>query len=175
MSRHVLLLRGVNVGGRRKLPMANLRRALTQGGFDDVETYLQSGNAVVSSDLPANAVARRAEELIAGLGQDGVRVLVRSAEELKGVIDGCPFASGDTSSLYVTFLAEGPDPALLAGVPEDASPSDRWSAGERVVYLDCRGGYGRTKLNNAFWERRLKAVATARNWRTVGKLLELAG
>lgn len=171
MARHVVLLRGVNVGGVR-IAMAELRRALTDRGYGDVVTYLQSGNAVVTSRRQQAAVAGDVAALVAEHFGYDITVLVRSAAQLAAVVEGCPFDPA-VRQPYVTLLADPPDPARLEAVAPEAFLPDRWAAGDGVIYLDCPDGYGRTKLANPFWERKLKVAATTRNWKTLTALIEL--
>ena len=104
-------------------------------------------------------------------------VLVRSAAELAGVVAGNPFvgrAGVDPRTLHVTFLADAPDPDRCTAIEPDAGGADAFEIVGREVYLHCPGGYGRSKLNNAFWERKLKVPATTRNWNSVTRLAAMA-
>jgi uncharacterized protein (DUF1697 family) len=147
-------------------------------GYSDVVTYIQSGNVVFAGrSKNAAAIARNIEEDITReLGLD-VAVLLRTKEELAELARTNPFlrTDADPFKLHVTFLAESPPAALARAVEEfDAGPDEARVVG-RDVYLHCPSGYGNTKLSGAFVERRLKTVATTRNWNTVTKLVELAG
>ncbi len=166
------MLRGINVGGK-KILMTDLRDLFTGLGYENVATYIQSGNVVFSAATPEAETRARLEGAIAGtLGLD-VAVLVRTVEEMRAIAGSNPFlaAGDDPASLHVTFLAESPHVSSV-----DAPPGghDEFRIAGREVYLACPDGYGRTKLNNSFWERRLKMPATTRNWRTVMTLLEMA-
>jgi uncharacterized protein (DUF1697 family) len=178
-TRFVALLRGVNVSGHRKVPMAELRGLCESIGLGDARTYLQSGNVVFTSEVAPAAVGRALEAAIeAELGVT-TTVLLRSKEALDSVVEHNPFlrASGGTESLYVTFLAAGAAPARRAVLDQtevDAGP-DEFAVSGTEVYLSCPGGYGRTKLNNSFFERRLAVTATTRNWKSVVALAEMAG
>ena len=172
------LLRGVNVSGQRKVDMKALQNLFVDLGHEDVTTYIQSGNVVFTSPSadPA-AVGEAIEEGMAGeLGVDA-SALVRSRDELAAVVEANPFlgAGADPRTLYVTFFASQPDAGRLAEIEPAAFEPDRFHLAGREVYLHCPNGYGRTKLNNAFWGRRGGVAATTRNWNTVTKLLELAG
>ncbi len=100
--------------------------------------------------------------------------MIRTKAELAKVIAANPFAGVDLAKVHVTFLANKPEAALVRALADHESPPDEFRVAGREVYLHCPGGYGNTKLNNSFWERRLKVGATTRNWNTVTKLLELA-
>lgn len=174
--RQVALLRGVNVGGNNRVPMAHLRELMGELGYEGVRTHLQSGNAVFSAS--ATTPERAAQEIEGQLAQRlglNVRVLVRTGEELARVVDANPLpeATSEPARLLVNFLSAAPDPdRLRALVPADFEP-DVFGVGEREIYVWCPEGVRATKLSYAFWEKRLGVVATARNWNTVTKLREL--
>lgn len=174
--RYVALLRGVNVGGYSKLSMSDLRDLLLSLELTDVTTYLQSGNAVFTSPRnDSTEIAREIEQKIAnGLGVK-TRVLLRTPDELDAVIGGNPFPEAVASprTLHVVFLSEQPDDARLREIDAQQFSPDEFRAGNRVIYLKLPAGAGNSKLGNAFWERRLGQIATARNWNTVTKLLSL--
>jgi uncharacterized protein (DUF1697 family) len=175
----VSMLRAVNVGGR-KLAMTDLRALYTAHGHSDVVTYVQSGNVVSRTNTRSAAVVERAisAAIAEELGLD-VDVLVRTPKELRAVLDGNPFLRGggpsDPKTLYVTFLATRPDSSHVRALDERAIAPDEFRLRNREVYLSCPTGYGRTKINNGWFERKLKVPATTRNWATVTKLVELAG
>lgn len=177
MPTYVSMLRGINVSGKNKIKMDDLRKLYEAVGHADVITYIQSGNVIFKSPSDQSAdLARGIEQRIAGeLGLE-VRVLLRSADELASVIESNPFHSEgvDPSKLHVTFLAEQCDPTRNASIQVPGDGPDEFRIVGREIYLYCPEGYGETKLNNAFWERRLRAAATTRNWNTVTKLLQLA-
>ena len=163
-----MLLRAVNVGGR-KLGMSDLRRLTEAAGGRSVETYLQSGNVVFAG---AAAVASAlSTALTAELGFE-VPVLRRTAKELADVVENNPFDAAGTM-LSVTFLEAPPPAGAVATVDPNAFGSDRFVVRGREIYVHTPDGYGRTKLNNAFWERKLGMVATTRNWNTVCALADL--
>jgi uncharacterized protein (DUF1697 family) len=176
--RKIALLRGVNVGGNNKVPMAHLRELLGELGYGDVRTHLQSGNAVFTApDTPPERAAREIEgQLTRHLGLN-VRVLVRTAPELARVVAANPLpeaASEEPARLLVTFLSAPLDPELLRALdPADFEP-DRFGVGEREAYVWCPEGVRAITLSYAFWEKRFGVVATARNWNTVTRLLALA-
>lgn len=172
------LLRGVNVGGRTKLPMADLRSAVEACGFVDVGTYVQSGNVVLRvpeghpTSGDAGAVADAVRRAVADRTDVQPDVVVRFREELHRVLAGNPFLdrSGDPTHHHVAFLA---GPASLGDVDPSAFAPEDAAAGEREVYLFLPGGIGRSKLAAAL-SRRATGSGTVRNWRTVTKLAELA-
>lgn len=200
MATFVALLRAVNVGGHAQLSMAGLRESLGGLGYANVRTHLQSGNVVFEAESGsrqehAAAIALRIER---DLGPR-VGVLVLGADDMTRVAAANPFAAGpgvDEQWLHATFLFGEAGEADF-GEASEAAYSEAWEAafrkltlpaagGERaafvgtpdlatpVVYLHLPQGYGRTKLNNLYFERTLGAAATTRNWRTVRALTGLA-
>jgi len=178
MTSFVAMLRGVNVGARNKIKMTDLEALFVGLGHTAVVTYIQSGNVVFKSRSKSSAtVARGIEERITrDLGLD-VHVLVRTREELAEVARANPFlkSGADRARLHVTFLADRPGAELVRAVAAFDAGVDELRVVGREVYLHCPNGYGTTKINNAFFEKRLATIATTRNWNTVTKLLELAG
>ena len=177
MATYVALLRAINLGSRNKVSMAALRELFAALGAEDVRTYVQSGNVVFDSSRSATRLSKAIGDRIArDLGLQ-VEVLVRTAKQLKAVVDGNPFAGRgvDAATLHVTFLSEAPTAARVRGLDPDGFAPDEFRVVGKEVYLRCPNGYGRSKLTNAYFEKQLGVAATTRNWRTVGKLAELAG
>ena len=174
---YVALLRGINVGGKRPLPMKELAALFAACGGREVSTYLQSGNVIFRAG-PREA-ARIPEAVAAAIRERfglAVPLLLRSAGELGQVARGNPFIREGAApeTLHVAFLAERPAAKLVAALDPDRSPGDRFAVLGREVFLHCPNGFARTKLTNAWIDSRLATVSTVRNWRTVQKLLELA-
>jgi len=168
----VALLRGVNVGGNRRVPMADLRSVCEEAGFDDVRTLIASGNVVLTSSMRSAAKVREALER--GIEERfgfPVVVVVRTPAQLQRVVDDLPF--DDTEHVNVAFLVSAPERAAVAEL-EDALVND---AELRVVgdhaYLRAPHGLGQPTMKPAA-ARRFSANATVRNWRTVTRLLEMA-
>lgn len=174
---HVALLRGINVGGKNKLPMKELATIFTAAGCTEVRTYIQSGNVVFRARPP---VAKRTADFVAKriLSRFGFRVpvVLRTASDLRRVTERNPFLgpSIDTRLLHVAFLARKPSAAKVAELEPDRSPPDEFQVRGREIYLRCPNGMARTKLTNQYFDSRLATTTTVRNWRTVLKLLELA-
>ena len=173
---HVALLRGVNVGGNNKLPMKDLARLVEEAGTREVRTYIQSGNVLFRA--PAARARTLEAELAAAIARrHGLRVpvVIRSAEELAAAVARNPFLPGaPPEELHLVFLAAAPTKAAIAPLEPDRSPPDELRVVGKEVYLRCPNGLARTKLTNAWLDARLRTVSTARNWRTVTKLVELA-
>ncbi len=177
MHRFVALLRGVNVGGKNRIPMRALRSSLEALDFQDVVTYVQSGNVVFRSpEGGEHALAARIEQRIAADLGPKVAVLLRTHDELDAVSRGNPFLAPETdpTRLHVVFLDRPPARDAIAALDPDRSPGDSFALAGRELYLHLPNGSGRTKLTIDWFERRLDVVATARNWRTVTKLVELS-
>ena len=175
-DRYVALLRGINLGGKNRLAMADLARILAAEGCRDVATYIQSGNAAFAAD--PNAVADLPGRLAARIAADtGLRVpvVLRSADQMTAVVAGNPFhaAGAAEDALHVMFLADRPDPARAATLDPDRSPPDAFALVGSEVYLHYPAGLARSKLTNAYFDAKLATVSTIRNWRTVLKLAAL--
>jgi uncharacterized protein (DUF1697 family) len=175
----VAMLRSINVGGRNRVAMPDLRALVTGLGFGDVATYVQSGNVVFTGAGTPGAAARAVEERIAAdLGLE-IPVIARTADQLLDLVDSNPLADADEdpTRLHVTFLSAPPDQRKVAALAalEGRFGADRFEVVGQDVVLHCPGGYGETKLNNAYFERRLGVTATTRNWRTVCTLADMAG
>ncbi|MEU9250219.1 DUF1697 domain-containing protein [Streptomyces sp. NPDC048270] len=178
--KYAALLRGINVGGSRKVPMAELRSVLEGLGHDDVRTYLQSGNAVFSSaKKDPRALARELETAIEAHFGFRVACLVVDGAYLKAVADACPFPAAELEGrqLHATFFSEQPGPERFAGLDRQAYLPEEYRLGDHVLYLYAPDGLGRSKLAEALARpARAKGIdATTRNWNTVAKLVELTG
>ncbi len=179
MARQIALLRGINVGGNRKVPMARLRELMEALGHTDVATYVQSGNVVFTpadAAAPPEKVAAGIEEALEGAFGFRPAVTIRTREELAAVVAADPFAGvADHPSRYHVFFLSGPgDEAALAELDAAAFEPERFALRGRELYLWTPEGIGRSPLAQKLTERRIGAAATARNWRTVTTLLEMA-
>jgi uncharacterized protein (DUF1697 family) len=173
--RYVALLRGVNVGGK-KLAMSDLKSVLADLGCTEVATYVQSGNAVFTSSMKRDQLARAIERRLADDLGCSTSVLLRTRAELAKVVKANPFsnAAKEPTLVHVTFLASKVTQKQLDSVIDpDVIAPEEVRAGNGVVYLSLPNGMGRSKLGRISWEKRLKLVATTRNWRTVTALLEM--
>jgi uncharacterized protein (DUF1697 family) len=176
-SMHVALLRGINVGGKNRLPMAELVAMFERAGCSGVRTYIQSGNVVF--DAPARVAEQVSSRVSAAIEKQlGLRVpvVLRTAEELRAVAAKNPFlaAGEDAARLHVAFLAALPSAAAGAALDPERSPPDRFALARRDLYLCCPNGMGRTRFTNDYLDRTLGTVSTVRNWNTVLALCELA-
>jgi uncharacterized protein (DUF1697 family) len=173
MTEYIALLRGINVGGKAKLPMAQLREALTAEGFTNVRTLLQSGNVVLdAARTTPEKLEGRLEKLIKDRFGLNVSCLVRTGSELRDAVAVNPLAelADDGSKMMVIFLDAEPDPALLAEHDPVALDPERIVRRGRVIYQWCPNGILEAPPVPAIVERTLKVRATARNWNTATKL-----
>lgn len=176
-TRHVVLLRGINVGGNNKLPMADLRGALEAAGYADVSTYIQSGNvALTAKPADGYAVGRAVGEVIDNEFGLTIPVVVRSAEQLRAAITNNPFPEmvETPKFLHLYFCQEPISEEAAAALDHDRYVPDRMVAGETEIYVSYEQGVAGSKLTNAALDRALGQVTTARNWNTVLKLLDMA-
>jgi uncharacterized protein (DUF1697 family) len=178
LQTYVALLRGINLGARNKVSMADLRTLFDALGAEDVRTYVQSGNVVFKSSVrsPADLSRAIAKQLTSDVGVTAT-VLLRTKAQLEKVAAGNPFAKSgrELAKLHVTFLADTPGRARVRDLDARSGEPDEFRVIGKEVYLHCPNGYGRSKLTNAYFEKHLRVTATTRNWKTVTKLAELSG
>jgi len=179
MATYIAMLRGINVGRGKMVKMERLRTSFAGLGFDEVKTYVQSGNVVFQCERKSPAKLTRTIE--AKIQRDfgfTVPVLIKTSKELAQIVRDNPLlrVKGiDVSKLHVTFLSNAP-PKTAAKVLEDLTTTgERFRILNREIYLYCPDGYGISKLTNTTIEKKFSLVATTRNWRTVNALLEMAG
>ncbi len=175
MTIHVAFLRGINVGGRKVIKMDNLKAIFESLQFQNVKTYIQSGNVIfeTAEDSVAvlqNKIESKLEEV---LGYT-VTAIIRTASELDEVIQRNPFAGTvDDGMLYVTFLSKEPSAEEIDRLASHKSDVDDFRLLNREVYLVCRKGYGRSVFSNSFLENKLGVLATTRNWQTVNRIASM--
>mgnify|MGYP001609301990 CR=1 FL=1 len=177
MTIYIALLRGINVSGHNAIRMPELQDSFSGLGFSDIRTCLQSGNVVFRADKSDEV--KLAALIAARIKQDfghAVSVLVISAKELEHVINSNPWgpkAGGDEKLFHSTFLFESVSAGSFQALKLPAAAGERAVLVGRAVLLHCPHGYGKTKLNNSYFERALGVSATTRNWRTVLALQQL--
>ena len=178
MPTFISLLRGINVSGQKIIRMEELRGKYQALGLTNVRTYVQSGNVVFdSAETQRSALAARIEAAIEEAFGCSVHVFVFGAEDFRRIVSGNPFlqdANIDPSKLHITFFHAPLTKPDKTGLKLPDGIPDACRFGEQEVYVHCPEGYGRTKLSNAFFERKLKIPATTRNWKTVNLLFEMA-
>jgi uncharacterized protein (DUF1697 family) len=175
-SSYLALLKGINVGGKNKLPMQDLKDIFIRAGCTEVRTFIQSGNVIFNSspDLVHQIAGRVSTAIQERFGYE-VPVLLRSAGQLAGVVGNNPYVKegADTDSLHVIFLQAKPDPDRLARIDANWSAPDSFVLQGQEIYLRLPDGAARTKLTVNYFDSRLQTVCTGRNWNTVSKLVEL--
>lgn len=176
MGRHVVLLRGINLGAARRVAMRELRERLEAAGYRDVSTLLQSGNVVLAADAGAATLeAELSTSLREWFGFD-IPVLARSRDDLAAVVAGDPFAGRELDpKLYqVSFLSAVPDPARVGALEASVVAPEELVASGREIYTWHPNGIARSALAKQISVRKLGVEVTARNWRTVTTLLGMA-
>ncbi len=178
MKRFVAFLRGINVSGQKKVPMADLRNLLGNVGLQNVKTYIQSGNVVFESDIiNPSEIAKLIQASILDKFEFDVPVLVKDEEELRSIIDTNPYSKEEDleqKQIYFVLFLEVPNNNLVEAFNQESYLNEEFKIIKDRLYLNCKQGYGKAKLNNNLIEKKLKIIATTRNYRTMNKLLEMA-
>ena len=176
MPTFVVLLRGINLGSHNKVPMPALRTLVEGLGYEEVTTYIQSGNLILSTKDAAAKVSSAVHDAIAGEFGFDVPAVVRTRQQLRKVLDGNPFLekAKEPNALHVVFLTAKPTVDKVKKLMSADWGDEEVAVKGTEAYLHLPNGYGRAKLNNMVVERQLGVAGTTRNWRTTAKLLELA-
>ena len=177
MSTWISLLRGINVGGQKRLRMETLRAIYAELGFNNIRTYVQSGNVIFESQEQDQVkLHQRIEVRIEQACGYPIKVFILQPAELDRILNGNPFVhrNEDLSKLHVTFLYLTPTDVAWGKITSPGNISDEFAPGEMAVYLFCPNGYGKTRLSNNFFERKLGMPVTTRNWNTVNALSNMA-
>ena len=172
MATYIAMLRGINVSGQKIIKMVELKKLYETSGFEDVKTYIQSGNVVFKCPMDD-------KKEIAGVISDAiekqygfdVKVLVVSPEDIQRALDNNPYQQ---EKMYITFLFDTPAEIPFDEIDKIKQPSEQFEIIEDRIYFFCPDGYGRSKFTNNFLERKLKVTMTSRNLRTTRKLLEMS-
>ena len=175
MNRKIAILRGINVGGRRKILMADLKSLCEKLGWKNVTSYIQSGNLIFDSNQQNTELEHVLEMAIKEQFKFDVPVIVRSSTELKTAIAKNEFYSedADINQLHLTFLKEKPTAENIENTLNYNHKTDKLKIVDKDVFIVCSGKYHQSKLSNNFFEKKLNVGATTRNWKTVLKLQEL--
>jgi len=173
MKTYAILLRGVTPTGKNRVPMADLRAALTNAGLLDVQTYIQSGNVVARSCLDQTAVQTLAHEVIAQeIGADLV-VIARTQKQIKRVVEDNPFPADAVARTYFSLMQSTPTSTLVEELSRLSFSPDVVKIIGSTLYTLYATKHSDSKFNNNFFERKLKIVATTRNFNTMSRLVEL--
>jgi uncharacterized protein (DUF1697 family) len=178
MPRYIALLRGINVSGQKIIKMDKLRSIFESMDYQNVTTYIQSGNVIFDSEEEDPAIVRDriVSELLSQLSFD-IPVVIRTLDDLREVAQQTPHKTVNTEAneqRYITFLSHTPTDAAIAKLEALQNEVDEFRVKGLTVYLLIRKNYGESKFNNNFLEKKLGVSATTRNWETVNKLIQLA-
>lgn len=175
MPSYISILRGINVSGKNKIKMDELKAMYESLGFTNITTYIQSGNVVFESQ-PANNISTLIEQKIKETFQFDVPVIIRKKSEINTISSKNSFLKEkgiELDKLHVTYLAEAPLEENITKIATYNFEPDRFIIVKQEVFVYCPNGYGKTKLNNTFFENKLKVKATTRNWKTTNKLTNI--
>jgi uncharacterized protein (DUF1697 family) len=175
MKTYIVLLRGINVSGQKKIPMAELRALLAKAGLKNIKTYIQSGNVIFqSSETDKEKLATKIHNSIKSHFGFEVSILVLLPNELQQIFDDCPFPEKEKENSYFMMLYSAARKTLVNEISKLSYPNETFLITNNCVYFYCATGYGKAKFSNNFFERKLKVTATARNYKTMVKLLSLS-
>jgi len=175
MKTYIVLLRGVNVSGKNIVKMAALKAILIDNTFKNVTTYIQSGNIILSSDLEKEAIEMKIQQLIYDHFQLQITVFCLDLQEMEVALQNNPFTENiEPNKLFFTFLNEEPAVDLLTDLQTIDFETDQFKVIDKVLYFYLPNGMSNSKLNNNFFEKKLKVTATGRNLNTIHKLIDLA-
>ena len=173
---YLALLRGINVSGQKSIKMAELVKLFESLKFKNVRSYIQGGNVIFDSpSLNSLALTSQIETAIKKKFGFDVHVILRTSDELKKIVAGNPLLKEkniQTDKLHITFLKVTPDKNLISKLEMNEASNEKYIIKNREIYLCCPNGYGKTKLNNMAFEKKLNVIATTRNWKTTTTLLE---
>lgn len=175
MKTYIALLRGINVGGHKKVPMAELREVLTKSGLENVKTYIQTGNIIFQSKIAnISEIEKNIRKAIIDYFGFEVSVLVRTHNQLRRIFENCPFPEEKKANSYFALLSEIPEEDLVKEAKKKTYENEEYAIIEDAIYFYCAQGYGNAKFSLNFFERKLKVAATARNFRTMVRLLAMS-
>ncbi|MGM0883135.1 MAG: DUF1697 domain-containing protein [Bacillota bacterium] len=178
MTVYIALLRGINVSGQKIIKMEHLRAVFEEMQFEQVRTYIQSGNVVFEAEeQDTSLLEKKIEQKIEQVYSFQVPVIVRTSRELELVVEQTPFDTTELSAnekIYVSFLSQEPSAEAVQIIETFKSDIDDFHVHGREVYILIRAGYGESLFSNNFLEKKLKVSATTRNWATVNKLISMA-
>lgn len=175
MANHLVFLRGINVSGKNILKMNLLQNLLHSNGFPSSKTYIQSGNiSIPNAIISTEKTKLKIESLLLEHFDIETICIVKTRDEIKALLEEIPFSTENTKELYFTFLENTPSKEALEAILEKDYKQDAFEITNDCIYIRCRNGFGKTKLNTTFFENKLKLKATTRNWNTLTKMMALA-
>lgn len=174
MKTYIVLLKGINVGGHKKIPMSELRELLSKSGFKNVKTYIQSGNVILQSkEENIEKIEEIIQKVILKYFGFEVSVLVKTRQDLERIFYDCPFSEEKKKASYFMMLHKTPKDDLVELASEKVFDGEVYNIINDCIYYFSDKGFGQAKFNVAFFERKLKTFATARNYNTMLKLLDM--
>ncbi len=175
MTTYICILRGINVSGKNKILMQDLKALFESMNFKNVKTYIQSGNVVFDAKSAKNLETIIQKKIKEQYGFD-VPIIIRTVDEITSILTQNPYLNQkniELDKLHITFLSETPTKENLSKINTYNFEPDVFEIIGNEVYLHCPNGYGNTKLSNTFFEYKLKVTATTRNWKTVNEIAKL--
>jgi uncharacterized protein (DUF1697 family) len=176
LTRHLAMLRGINVGGKNRILMADLKRLFLESGAQEISTFIQSGNVLfLATAEEVTQICSMAKDRVTNhLGKE-IPLVIFSASEMEEAVSSNPYLTpeADQNQLFVMFLRQKPTEAQIDSLDPNRSPGDSYSVINRQIYMRLTTGAADTKLTNAYFDSKLKTISTARNWRTVLELNSL--
>lgn len=177
MQTYIALLRGINVSGQKLIKMADLKKHLAELKFENVTTYIQSGNIIFNSKISdKNKLVKQISKNINEHYGFNVEVLVKTPEELEYVLLNNSFIkqNKDPKRNYLTFLFSEPSKEIIEKLSTINHFPEEFIIDGNNIFFYSPNGYGNAKMNNNYFEKKLNVNATTRNWQTVNKLFELS-
>ena len=174
MKTYIALLKGINVGGHKKVPMAELRDMLSNSGLKNVQTYIQSGNVIFQSSEKASELQTNIQNVIASNFGFEVSIIIKTNKELQTIFDASPFSKEKKEKSYFIMLNRIPEINLVEEVDQLPYENEEIVIKKDCLYFYCSTGFGKTKFNMNTYERKLEVTGTARNYNTMVKLLSLS-
>lgn len=175
MQSYIALFRGINVSGQKKIIMKDLISYMEEIGLKNLKTYIQSGNLSFLSELNSIELVKLIQAKIETEYRFFAPVIIFTKEEINKLVEQNPYVktSAEIKYLYITFLSDYPENKLVENIKKIKFNNDEFIISDRIIYGFLPGGYGKTKINNNFFENKLKVSATTRNWKTALKLKEM--
>lgn len=174
MKTYIVLLRGVMPSGKNSIKMAFLRDILEEAGFENVKTYIQSGNVVLNSPLLPSEIAETVHSLILAKNGSDLPIIVKTADEIESVLNGNPFGEGyDISRVFFTLTNDKLEESLVQVLENQDFGDEQLAFKDKAVYLYLPKDASRSKLSNNFIEKKLNITATTRNFNTLTKLVAM--
>lgn len=176
MDKKIAILRGINVGGKRIIRMADLKLLAEKLGWKEVKTYIQSGNLIFNASQENTELEHILENAILEKFGFEVPVIIRDAAEFQSFVKQNPFldSAAAINQLHLTFLKTKPAKEDVTTILSHNYAPDKFAVHHKEVFICCTGKYHQSKLTNIFFEKQLKTGATTRNWKTVLQLIELS-